>query len=40
MVMMIEMITPIAIEDEIFGPKITMMIGPSATFGIAFRTTR
>ena len=31
---------PIAIDDEIFGPKITMMIGPSATFGMAFRTTR
>ena len=38
--MMMEMITPIAIEDEMFGPKITMMIGSSATFGIAFRTTR
>ena len=24
--MMMEMITPIAIEDEMFGPKITMMI--------------
>ena len=31
---------PIAIDEEIFGPKITMIIGPSATFGMAFRTTR
>ncbi len=38
--MMMEMITPIAIDDEILGPKITMIIGPSATLGIAFRTTR
>lgn len=38
--MMMEMITPIAIDEEIFGPKITMIIGPSATFGMAFRTTR
>ena len=29
--MMMEMITPIAIDEEIFGPKITMIIGPSAT---------
>ena len=32
--MMMEMITPIAIEDEMFGPKITMMIGPSATLAL------
>ncbi len=36
--MMIEMITPIAIDEEIFGPKITMIIGPSAT--LAWRLGR
>ena len=36
--MMMEMITPIAIDEEIFGPKMTMIIGPSAT--LAWRLGR
>lgn len=39
-VMMIEMIAPIAIMEDMLGPRATIKMGPSATFGMAFKITK
>src|SRR5690554_3355875 len=39
-VIMMEMIAPIAIIEVIVGPRATIKIGPKATFGIEFKTTK
>ncbi len=39
-VMMMEMMAPIATIDVKLGPNATINIGPSATFGMELRTTK